>query len=127
MVGVKKTSRMERQPNGHVRRPNRKFEVNKKSVRYNVWFLDAGYMKTTKDKSAYEHPAIFPEALARDHILSWSNPGDVVLDPMCGSGTTLKMAIESGRQYIGIDISQEYVELSKKRIKAAKIPLPGLS
>jgi hypothetical protein len=45
---------------------------------------------------------------------------------MCGSGTTLKMAVEQGRQYIGIDISQEYVELSTKRVAGARVPLPGL-
>ena len=62
------------------------------------------------------HPATFPEKLAEDHILSWSNPGDVVLDPMCGSGTTCKMAIKHQRQYIGIDISKKYCELTKKRL-----------
>lgn len=62
------------------------------------------------------HPAPFPEALARDHILSWSNPGDVVLDPMMGSGTTGKMAVFTGRDFIGIDISAEYVELARQRI-----------
>ena len=62
------------------------------------------------------HPAPFPEALARDHILSWSNPGDVVLDPMMGSGTTGKMAVLTGRQFVGIDTSVEYVELARQRI-----------
>ena len=56
------------------------------------------------------------EALARDHILSWSNPGDVVLDPFLGSGTTGKMAVLTGRQFIGIDTSAEYVELTRRRI-----------
>lgn len=67
------------------------------------------------------HPAPFPEALARDHILSWSNPGDVVLDPMMGSGTTGKMAVLSERRFIGIDISAEYVELARERIERAQL------
>src|SRR5947209_11154161 len=63
-----------------------------------------------KDKSAYKHPATFPQALAEDHILSWSNPGNVVLDPMAGSFTTCLAAQRLGRQFIGIDISKEYCE-----------------
>ena len=63
---------------------------------------------------------MFPEALARDHIISWSNPGDVVLDPMCGSGTTGKQAVLLGRRFIGIDISAEYVEgIARPRIAKA--------
>jgi len=85
-------------------------------MRNNVWTYGAGFGLSTTDKDAFLHPAIFPEALARDHILSWSNPGDLVLDPMCGSGTTLKMALQYGRRCIGIDISAEYVELTRERI-----------
>jgi site-specific DNA-methyltransferase (adenine-specific) len=64
----------------------------------------------------YIHPATFPEKLAEDHILSWSNPGDLVLDPMCGAGTTLKMAKKNQRNYIGIDMSEEYCSLSQQRL-----------
>jgi site-specific DNA-methyltransferase (adenine-specific) len=60
---------------------------------------------------------IFPEQLAADHILSWSNEGDFVLDPMCGSGTTCKMAAKLNRKYIGFDISQEYCSIAEKRIQ----------
>lgn len=71
------------------------------------------------------HPAPFPEALARDHILSWSNPGDVVLDPFAGSGTTLKAAMQLERQYIGIEISSEYVnEIILPRLNGTTAPLP---
>jgi site-specific DNA-methyltransferase (adenine-specific) len=73
-----------------------------------------------------EHPAQFPEELPHDHIISWSNSGDVVLDPMCGSGTTLKMAKELGRLWIGIDISQEYCNIAQKRVDGARVPMPGL-
>jgi DNA modification methylase len=69
------------------------------------------------------HPAPFPESLARDHILSWSNPGDLVLDPMAGSGTVAKMAIEHGRRSVNIEISPKYCDLIRKRLSGAKIPL----
>jgi DNA modification methylase len=88
------------------------------SRRTNVWRMN--------NDGASDHPAPFPKFLARDHILSWSNPGDLVLDPMCGSGTTLKMAKETGRRFIGIDISEEYCTLARKRVAAANVPLEGL-
>ena len=72
---------------------------------------------------AFKHPAIFPEHLAEDHILSWSNKNDIVFDPMCGSGTTCKMAYLNQRNYIGCDISQEYVEIAKKRIENTNIQI----
>jgi len=62
------------------------------------------------------HPAPFPEKLAEDHIISWSNEGDTILDPMAGSGTTLKMAKKNNRKYIGIEISKEYIEIINKRL-----------
>jgi len=91
-------------------------KLNKHGKRWNAWYYSVGGNKTTKDKIAYQHPAMFPEQLAHDHIISWSNKGDTVLDPMCGSGTTCKMAMANNREYIGIDISEEYCEISRKRI-----------
>lgn len=85
--------------------------------RTNVWKYLIGKGHSASDNLAHQHPAIFPEKLVQDHIISWSNPGDVIFDPMCGSGTTCKMAMENKRNYIGCDISQEYVELAKKRLK----------
>ena len=94
-----------------------KYEKGKDSrLKDNIWELNTGYMRSSKDKISFKHPATFPEQLAEDHILSWSNPGDVVLDPMCGSGTTCKMAVKNGRQYIGIDISDEYCDIARQRI-----------
>lgn len=66
------------------------------------------------------HPAVFPEKLAEDAIVTWSNPGDVVLDPFIGSGTTGKMALLNNRHYIGFEICSEYCELAKKRILEAQ-------
>ena len=85
--------------------------------RSNIWKINAGYMISTKDKIAFEHPAIFPEQLAEDHILSWSNPGDIVFDPMAGAGTTCKMAMLNDRKYLGMEISKEYVDIANKRIE----------
>jgi DNA modification methylase len=68
-------------------------------------------------KNDSKHPAIFPEQLANDHIISWSNEGDIVYDPFIGSGTTGKMAILNKRKYIGSEISKEYCEMAEKRIK----------
>ena len=62
------------------------------------------------------HPAPFPEKLAHDHIISWSNEGDTVLDCFLGSGTTGKMAKQLNRKFIGIEISQEYLDIAKERI-----------
>jgi len=84
--------------------------------RTNVWEYNIGRGQSTKDEIAFQHPAIFPEKLAEDHIISWSNENDLILDPMCGSGTVLKMAKKNGRKYIGIDISEEYCKLSEERI-----------
>ena len=82
----------------------------------NIWYIPTGYMVGSKDIESFQHPATFPEALARDHILSWSNEGDTVLDCFCGSGTTPKMAKLLNRHYIGIDTSAEYVALANERL-----------
>ena len=84
--------------------------------RFNVWNISAGCGSSAKDRIAYDHPAIFPEPLARDHILSWSNEGDFVLDPFIGSGTTAKMAKHNGRKYIGIEINPDYCEIAANRL-----------
>jgi DNA modification methylase len=81
-----------------------------------VWYINNGKGFSSKDSIAFEHPAIFPESLAEDHILSWSNEGDYILDPMCGSGTTLKMSKLNNRNYVGIDLNEEYVNLSNRRM-----------
>jgi site-specific DNA-methyltransferase (adenine-specific) len=84
------------------------------SPRNNIWRYNVGKGFNSSDKESHEHPAIFPEKLAEDHILTWSNEGDVVLDPFSGSGTTCKMAKKNHRIYIGIDISEEYCKLAEK-------------
>jgi len=96
--------------------------VKKYGVRGNVWQYSPGYNKSTKDKYAYKHPAMFPEQLAEDHILTWSNPGDVVFDPFLGSGTTAKMAVLNDRKYIGFEISKEYFDIACQRLDDVEYP-----
>lgn len=79
--------------------------------RYNVWRYNIG------GKKEHNHPAIFPDKLSEDHILSWSNEGDIVYDPFAGSGTTGKMAILNKRKCIMSEISAEYCDIIKKRLE----------
>jgi site-specific DNA-methyltransferase (adenine-specific) len=91
--------------------------IKKMGKRINLWYYSVGGTNTTKDKIAFEHPAIFPDELSEDHILSWSNKNDVILDPMNGSGTTTKMAYLNNRQYVGIEISKKYCNIAEERLK----------
>jgi site-specific DNA-methyltransferase (adenine-specific) len=82
------------------------------SPRNNIW----KYTTSFNDKSS--HTAVFPEQLAHDHIISWSNERDTVLDPFMGSGTTGKMAKLLGRKFIGIEKVADYFEIAAQRINA---------
>ena len=89
-----------------------KKEMKPLGKRKNIWKFGVGGGKTG-------HPAVFPEKLASDHILSWSNEGDTVFDPFMGSGTTGKMALLNNRKFIGCEIDSEYFQIAKERIEAA--------
>ena len=82
-----------------------------------MWIYSTGYNKSSKDKIAFKHPAVFPEKLAEDHIKSWSNENDIVMDIFSGSGTTHKMCLLNNRQYIGFELAQEYIDIENKRLK----------
>lgn len=86
--------------------------------RTNIWRIVNGGGFGQKDEIAKNHPATFPEQLANDHIITWTNPGDLVFDPMCGSGTTLKAAKLNHRKYLGVDISPEYCSIARNRLIA---------
>ena len=86
--------------------------------RFNIWLYNNGKYNTTKDEIAFNHPAVFPEQLANDHIISWSNENDIVFDPFMGSGTTAKMAQLNNRKWIGCEISQEYCDIVKNRLES---------
>lgn len=95
-------------------------EVPDFSPRNNIWMYNNSGGFASKDKVAYEHPAIFPEELVNDHIITWSNEQDIVYDPFNGSGTTSKMCILNNRNYIGSELSSEYVDVSKRRLEKYK-------
>lgn len=92
-------------------------QISEFGLRTNVWTYDVGNNKSTKDKIAFKHPAIFPEKLAEDHILSWSNEEDTVLDIFMGSGTTAKMCVLNNRNYIGFELSTEYCDIANERLQ----------
>lgn len=85
------------------------------SPRNNIW----KYTTSFNDRTG--HPAVFPEKLAEDHILSWSNEGDTVLDPFMGSGTTGKMSVLNNRDFVGIELDYQYFSAAKKRIESTKM------
>ncbi|CAD6490247.1 MAG: Modification methylase MthZI [Candidatus Argoarchaeum ethanivorans] len=97
--------------------------LKEEKTRINIWEYAVGLGGTTNDKIAFKHPAVFPEKLAEDHILSWTNEGDIVFDPMCGSGTTCKMAKINNRKFIGVDISEEYYKIAQERVQMVNIQL----
>jgi len=110
------TEKGSRSQNSAFRTRRNTMTVKETKIKYNIWHYNSGGSHTTKDSVAFEHPAIFPERLAYDHIISWSNEGDLVYDPFMGSGTTAKAAIASNRNYIGSEISEEYCQIIKKRL-----------
>jgi DNA modification methylase len=115
----------DRNPDGTTRpmsfnRTGRAPIVKEMGVRWNVWQYQGQVVEG--------HPAPFPEALARDHILSWTNEGDTILDPFMGSGTTGKEAVKLGRTFIGAEIHEPYFAIAQRRIAEAQLqaPLPAL-
>jgi DNA modification methylase len=83
------------------------------SIRQNVW----DFQPDNRGEDRAGHPAVFPKTLARDHILSWSNPGDTVLDPFLGSGTTAMVADRLGRHCVGVEINPAYADEARRRIE----------
>ena len=82
----------------------------------NVFEYTVGGGHSSRDPTAHDHPAIMPEQLARDQILTWSDPGDIVYDPFTGSGTTLVVARELQRRALGTEISEKYCDLARARL-----------
>jgi DNA modification methylase len=110
----RKISGTNRQKNGETKKiKNCGNEIKQFGVRFNSWLISDG-------KRQSFHPAVFPEQLANDHIISWSNENDVIFDPFMGSGTTGKMAILNGRDFIGIEKDEEYFKMAKNRIEQAQ-------
>lgn len=91
--------------------------IKPKKIKGNIWKYETGNQHSTKDKIAFEHPAIFPEKLVADHIYSWTNEGDLIYDCFGGSGTTAKVSHIYKRNWIISEISEKYIQISKKRIE----------
>ena len=96
---------------GENGRTHKSFKINKEKVKSNVWEIGVAQNKTP-------HPAVFPLQIALDHIKSWSNENDIVLDPFLGSGTTAIAAKMLNRKYIGIEMNEDYYNLSKNRVES---------
>lgn len=91
--------------------------IKEQVPRRNIWTYKVGLYNTTSDKIAFDHPAIFPEQLAQDHILTWTNKEDIVLDPFMGSGTVGKMCVKNDRNFIGIELVKNYFDIACERIE----------
>ena len=117
-AGKNRTATM-RQDSDNLTNRSKKSLVKKVKYKDNIWYLSrAG--RSSGDVYSIKHPATYPDQLAQDHIISWSNENDTVLDPFMGSGTTGKMAVQNKRNFIGIEIDKEYFKLSEKRIEQAR-------
>lgn len=103
-----------------------KYEIKQVVPRSNIWNYKVGLYNTTCDKVAFKHPAIFPEQLAIDHILSWSDENDIILDPFMGSGTVAKACVVTNRRYIGLEVSQEYCNIAETRLKNFQAEMNGV-
>ena len=88
---------------------NSKTTTAEQALRQNIWWYASGSEKQG-------HPAPFPIALATDYITTWSNQGDLVLDPFSGSGTTAKAAKELVRSFLGFEINPDYCAIAEKRL-----------
>lgn len=101
---------------GESGRTHKTFNINQNKVKENIWEIPVAQNKTG-------HPAVFPQQLAEDHIISWSNDGDIVYDPFMGSGTTALAAINQNRNWIGSEISSEYADMANRRIEYRKLQI----
>ena len=126
VVGRMKTNINRNKFTADTGRKYREITTKKLGRRFNVWKYEQTQGHDTYSK---KHPAPFPEQLAQDHIISWSNEGDVVLDPFMGSGTTAKMALLNNRNFIGFEIDKHYCDIANERISEAtsnQIELPEI-
>lgn len=110
--GDRKTKMDDNQCRRH--RDTENLQVKETKIRKNIWYYSVGGGRTG-------HPAVFPEKLAEDHILTWSNEGDIILDPCLGSGTTAKMAKKNNRHYIGIELNSAYIEMIEKNMESLDV------
>jgi len=108
------TERQKNDETKHLSNVQKSKKVKDFGSRYNIWDIPPDKNNKTG------HPAVFCETIANDHIISWSDEGDVVFDPFMGSGTTGKMAVLNNRNFIGIELDKKYFKIALKRINKAK-------
>jgi len=108
--------RSTRQKDGTLQQKE-EIKCNEYGIRFNIWRYINGFGFTARSKEAHLHPAIFPEKLAEDHITTWSNANDLILDCFLGSGTTARACKDLGRNFIGIDMSEKYCKIADERLK----------
>lgn len=116
-VDKKSDSRSYRESDGRLQKWHTDGIVKNEKIRGNIWEYSVGNGKSASNPIAYYHPAIFPEKLAEDHIKSWTNPCEIVLDPFMGAGTTGVACQRLDREFIGIEISPKYMTIAKTRIE----------
>ena len=107
-----------RKVNGEKMKRGIENRTGETKVKGNIWYLPRS--SKSGDEYSRKHPATFPEQLANDHIISWSNENDLIYDPFMGSGTTAKMSILNNRNWIGSEISSEYCDIIDERVKKAR-------
>ena len=117
IIGKQKTNTNRDKFTADNGRKYREIETKKYGRRFNIW----KYNQSVHDNFSKKHPAPFPEELAEDHIISWSNENDIIMDIFSGSGTTHKMALKNNRKFIGFELSQDYINIEEQRIKEAKL------
>lgn len=114
--GQKRTGTYRHNKDGELTRLNTEGQVKKTKIRGNIWSYTVG-KNCTKVSESHKHQAIFPDKLVEDHLKTWSDEGDLVLDPFMGSGTVARICKNMNRFYFGFEISKEYYELAKKIIQ----------
>lgn len=114
-AGKKRGGRSKTQRNGEKKHYGSATHYAAECIMGNVWKMNTG-VASGDDRISFKHPAPFPQLLAERHILTWTNPEEIVLDYLAGSGTSLAMAKKHNRQFIGCDISEEYIANARERI-----------
>jgi len=119
-VGEVKNKLFWRNSDGLCKTKKKQIIIKPFGTRTNIWEYNIGWQHSYKEDFLRKHPAIFPFSLAQDHVISWTNENDIILDPFLGSGTTAIACINTNRNYIGIEKNIEYYNIALRRIKEFK-------
>ena len=101
-----------RNPDGSMKPMSKRMIINEYSQRFNIWDISP-----QRQSGKNKHVAPFPVSLITDHILSWSNKDDIILDPFMGSGTTAVACKQLNRNFVGIELEQQYIDIANERLK----------